>query len=132
MAYKEALPQLIEEVKPKSSREQRKKEYIKRQQPKKKFHIEVKAYYEKSYKQRNNLWSVPKVEKEPVILSKTIESTDKKNAISSFFNLIDDGIEDTYYIGTCVSSEVTSCFIDDGHEPVGTSNMMMRESHQIN
>ena len=80
VAYKEALPQLIEEVKPKPTREQRKREYIKRQ-PKNKFHIEVKAYYEKSYKQRNNLWSVPKVEKDPVILSKTVEATAKKKML---------------------------------------------------
>ena len=78
MSYKEALP-LIEEFEYiKLTREQRQKEYIKRQQPKQKFHIEVIAYYEKSYKQRNNLWIAPKVKKEPVILSKTIESTDKK------------------------------------------------------
>ena len=28
--------------------------------------------------------------------------------------------------------EVSSCFIDDGHEPTGPNNMMMREAHHIN
>ena len=67
VTYKEALPQLKEEVKPKPTREQRKKAYIKRQQPKKKFRIEIKASVKKSYKQRNNLWTPMKLEKEPII-----------------------------------------------------------------
>ena len=31
-----------------------------------------------------------------------------------------------------VSTEVSRCFIDDGHEPSGPSDMMMRELHHVN
>ena len=67
-----------------------------------------------------------------MILSKTIEATDKKNALQSFIDKIfEDSIEDTYYIGSCSSTEVTSCFVEDGNPPSGTCNMMMRESHHV-